>query len=45
MLSQYNVQFSYVDGKRVAELADEEIKKPTKEKLFDCLLNQEQLQD
>ena len=29
----------------VSELAEEEIKKPTKEKLFDCLLNQDQLQD
>ena len=45
MLCSYNVQFSYVDGKKVAELAEEEIKKPTKEKLFDCLLNQDQLQD
>ncbi len=43
MLATYNVDFAYVEGKQIAKLAEEDLKKPANEDLFDCIVNKEQV--
>jgi hypothetical protein len=43
MLSTYNIDLCYVEGKQIAFLADEDLKKPTNEMLFDCIVNKEEV--
>ena len=45
MLVQFNVQLAYIEGKKVAELADEDLKKPTSEDLYDTIINKEELSE
>jgi hypothetical protein len=40
-LSTYNIDLAYVEGKELARLADEDLKKPTPENLFDCIVNKD----
>ena len=41
MLATYNVDLAYIDGKEIARLAQEELKKPSNEDLFECIANKD----
>lgn len=43
LLFTYNVDLAYIEGKDIAALADEDLKKPTPENLFDCIVNKEEV--
>jgi len=43
MLATFNVDMAYVEGKEIARLAEEDLKKPTTEDLFDCIVNKDQV--
>jgi len=45
MLSAYNIDIAYIDGKEIAKLSQEELKKPTNEDLFECIANKDQIDD
>lgn len=42
-LSTYNVDLAYIEGKEIASLAEEDLRKPTPENLFDCIVNKEEV--
>ena len=39
LLSTYNVDLAYIEGKDIASLAEEDLRKPTPENLFDWWVN------
>jgi hypothetical protein len=39
LLSTYGVDIAYVEGKEIVKLAEDDMKKPTNENLFDCIVN------
>lgn len=41
MLSNNNVPLAVVEGKKLVDLANEDLKKPQNEDLYDCLINQD----
>jgi len=41
LFTDFNVQLAYVDGRLLADLARENLEKPTKEEMFDCIANKE----
>ena len=43
MLEKYNVTFAYVDGKSIAALSEEELRVPTEQDLFECIVNKDQV--
>lgn len=43
LLSTYNIEMAYIDGKEVVKLAEEELRKPSNEVLFDCIANREEI--
>jgi len=43
LLSTYNIDLAYVEGKQIAKLAEEDLKKPTPELLFDCIVNKDEI--
>ena len=43
LLSTYNIDIAYAEGKQIAKLAEEDLKKPTTEDLFDCIVNKDQV--
>lgn len=43
LFSEYNVHLAYVDGRQLAYLAQENLQKPTKEEMFDCIINKEEV--
>lgn len=43
MFKEHDVQLAYVDGRKLVELARENLDKPTKEEMFKCITNQEEV--
>lgn len=43
LFSEFGVQLAYVDGRQLAELAQENLSKPSKEEIFDCIQNKEEV--
>lgn len=43
LLTTYNIDMAYIEGKQVAMLAEEDLKKPPNELLFDCIMNKEEV--
>jgi len=43
LLSTFNIDMAYVEGKQLAILAEEDLKKPTNEMLFDCIVNKDEV--
>lgn len=44
LLTTFNVDIAYIEGKELVKLAEEgssEMRKPTNENLFDCIVNKE----
>lgn len=43
LFSEYEVALAYVDGRMLSELAQENLVKPTREEIFDCITNKEEV--
>lgn len=43
LLSTYNIDLAYVEGKEIAKLATDDLRKPSPENLFDCIVNKEEI--
>jgi hypothetical protein len=43
MFKEHDVQLAYVDGRKLVELARENLDKPTKEEMFKCITNQDEV--
>ena len=43
LFKEYDVGLAYVDGRKLAGLAREALDKPTKEEIFDCITNKEEV--
>ena len=43
LFSDYNVQLAYVDGKQLQELAIGDLQKPSKEEIYDCVTNKDDI--
>ena len=41
LFTDFNVSLAYVDGRQLVELAKESLDKPTKEEMFDCITNKD----
>jgi hypothetical protein len=41
MLSTFNVDFAYIEGKALVAIADKNLKKPSQEELYDCIVNKD----
>ena len=42
-LATYSIDLAYVEGKQIALLAEEDLKKPSNEQLFDCIVNKDEV--
>lgn len=43
LFADHDVQLAYVDGRQLVELARENLDKPTKEEMFDCINNKDEV--
>lgn len=45
MLTKYQVPHAVINGKRLSDLSEMELRNPSQEQLFDCLINHEEVGD
>jgi len=41
LLGSNNIELAYIDGHKIAKLAEDDLKKPSHEQLFDCIIDKE----